>query len=124
MSVSVASKESSGAAKRGASGCITSLGVTFCCTDAAPAADDEYATAVTRTSPTNSGRLKTARPTPFVSGTAAFQRASGLKRREGAGLTRPRRSSPKPPPVLTPLILRGSPSQMGMRRAKRSQMGV
>ena len=108
---SVASNLSPGATKRGASGIVTSFGATLRCTDAAPAADALYATAVTRTSPTNSGSLNVVRALPSTTGTRPLHSASGLNRRVGTGLMRPSISAPNPPPVFTPFT-RSSPSPM------------
>ena len=113
---SVASNTSLGATKRGASGIDTSFGVTLRCTDAAPAADALYATAVTRTSPTNSGSLKEARALPSTTGTRPLQSASGLNRRVGTGLTRPSSSAPNPPPVFTPFTRSSSSPTTGRMR--------
>ena len=99
---SVASNTSPGATKRGASGMATSFGVTLRCTDAAPDAVALYATAVTRSSPTNSGSFTTAWALPSSTGTRPGHSASGLNRRVGTGLTLPSISAPAPPPVFTP----------------------
>ena len=47
---------------------------------------------------------------PTTSGTDFCHSASGLNLRVGTGLTRPSISAPNPPPVLTPLLRRSSPS--------------
>ena len=113
---SVASNLSPGATKRGASGIVTSFGVTLRWTDAAPAADALYATAVTRTSPTNSGSLNVVRALPSTTGTRPLHSASGLNRRVGTGLTRPSISAPNPPPVFTPFTRSSSSPTTGRIR--------
>ena len=90
----VSPNSSPGAAKRGASGSMTSEGQTLHCTDDAPSADAEYATALARTSPTNSGSEKTTSATPSLTSASRFHSASGLNRRVGTGLTLPSISAP------------------------------
>ena len=113
-SVIVALNVSPGAAKRGASACITRFGATFACTAPAPVARVLYATAVTRTSPTNSGSVNFTSARPSFSGTFSFQVLSGLNRRFGTGLMRLNRSSSAPPPIFTPERMRRS-STIGRR---------
>ena len=107
------SNVSPGATKRGASGWITSFGATFRRTDAAPVALSDHATAVTRTSPTNSGSLNSTRAHPPVRRISSCHSASGLNRRVGTGLTRPSMSASPPPPVFTPLARSPSPPMTG-----------
>ena len=114
-SVTVAKNMSPGAANRGASGCITTFGATFACSAADPVALELYATAVTRTSPTNSPRSNEAKAFPSASKRQSFfQRLSGLKRRLGVGLMRRKRSPSAPPPVFAPPRF-SFPSTIGSR---------
>ena len=121
-SVSVKAAVSPQARKRGASGFMTSLGATLTLAEAEPLAVAVQATAVTRTSPANSGRSNVQTPSSPTTPVKAAARLRGLKRREATGLTRPMSPpSPEPssPPILASSALSAS-SVMGMSIPKRS----